>query len=142
MNIIKPFEFALEQKKAKNWDCIYVAVDIHGTIFKPTFSNEEYFDYYPYAKETLQFLSDRPDVKLILWSSSHFNKLLLYLYFLNADYIHIDGINSNEEVIDTELASFKDKFYFNVGLDNNFGFEPETDWKVVYDYVTEKFKGN
>lgn len=139
MNIIKAFETAFEQKEEKNWDYIYVAVDIHGTIFKPTYSDEEYFDYYPYAKKTLQFISDRPEIKLILWSSSHANKLFLYLYHLNSDNIYIDGINSNNEVKDTELASFKDKFYFNVGLDNNFGFEPEKDWKVVYDYLTEKF---
>jgi len=138
MNIIAPFETAFKQKEEKNWDYIYVAVDLHGTIFKPTYSEKENFEYYPYAKETMKLMSDRKDIKLILWSSTHYNKLLLYLYFLNSDYIHIDAMNSNSEVTDTKLASFKNKFYFNVGLDNNFGFDPETDWKTIYDYLTKK----
>lgn len=131
MNIIKAFEHAYRQKAAKKWDYIYVAVDIHGTIFKPTYSSfySHNDEYYPYAKEVLQMMSRRKDIKLILWSSTPSDILVKYWKnFYNNDNIIFNYINENPEVKDTNIASFKNKFYFNVGLDDKFGFEPETDW--------------
>lgn len=128
MNLIKSFENAYQQKARKGWNCIYVAVDVHGTIFKPTYSHEENFDYYPDAKEALQMFSRRKDIKLILWSASHYDQLMRYWDKLEKDEIHFYYINSNPEVKDTDLASFDEKFYFNVGIDDKFGFDPMIDW--------------
>lgn len=131
MNIINAFRIAFKQKREKDWDYIYVAIDVHGTIFKPTYSKKEKFEYYPLAKETLQMLCRRRGIKLILWSSSHPEMLEKYVKQLKKDKIDIAYVNENPEVSDTEIASFKQKFYFNVGIDNNFGFEPEEDWKTI-----------
>lgn len=141
MNIIKAFETAFQQKVKKGWDCIYVAVDIHGTIFKPTYkpfysSNDV---YYPFAKEVLQMMTSRKDIKLILWSSTPGNILSKYWanFYYNDDIV-FNFINENPEVKNTDIASFKNKFYFNVGLDDKFGFEPETDWFQLRGYFLEK----
>lgn len=139
MNIIKAFEYAYQQKAAKKWDCIYVAVDIHGTIFKPTYSKDkENYEYYPDAKRTLQMLSARRGIKLILWSASHEKELDKYIQKFEKDWIYFDYVNENPEVESTELASFQSKFYFNVGIDDKFGFEPEEDWGKLYWYFFEK----
>ena len=128
MNIISTFENAFLYRRLKGWDCIYVAVDIHGTIFKPTYSTEEAYDYYPYAKEVLQKLSRRNDVKLILWTASHPDMLEKHKAKLAEDGIHIDYVNENPEVGNSDFANFGDKFYFNVGLDDKFGFDADNDW--------------
>ena len=38
MNIQKVFDNAFIRAKEKNWDYIYILVDVHGTIFKPSYS--------------------------------------------------------------------------------------------------------
>ena len=46
--------------------------------------------------------------------------------------IHFDYANENPEVGNTSFQNFEVKLYFNVGIDDKFGFEPETDWiKVI-----------
>ena len=128
MNLITTFDNAFKLMHLRKWDYIYVAVDVHGTIFKPTYSTEESYDYYPYAKEVLQKLSRRKDVKLILWTASHPEMLEKYKAKLESDGIHIDFINENPEVENSDFANFNNKFYFNVGLDDKFGFDANNDW--------------
>ena len=70
MNIIKAFEAAFYRAKENNWDYIVVLVDIHDTIFKATYSKEENYEYIGKAKDALQVMSARKDIKIILWSST------------------------------------------------------------------------
>jgi len=138
MNIIKAFDNAFERAKYKNWDYIYILVDVHGTIFKPSYLNEEKFEFYPYAKEALQLLSKDPNIKLILWTSSTNQAALDYGAEFNRNKIYFDYLNCNPEVkrqpTDPETLDLSEKYYFNVGLDDKFGFEPEKDWKEIYEY--------
>ena len=89
MDIGKAFEVAFKRKKEMNWEKIYVVVDIHDTILRACYENEETFDYYPYAREALQLMTQNFEVKL----------------------------------------------YFNVGIDDKFGFEAETDWVKVIEVL-------
>ena len=125
--IIRTFDKAFETAKRKNWDKIYVAVDLHETCLKPTWQKELSKDYYPFAKEVLQKLSEMKEVCLILWSCSlpEINKE--YFEFFKADNINFDYINENPECPSTDYANFDLKLYFSVGLDDKFGFEPEED---------------
>ena len=68
MDIGKAFEVAFNRKKEMNWEKIYVVVDIHDTILRACYENEETFDYYPYAREALQLMTSRDDICMILWS--------------------------------------------------------------------------
>ena len=139
MNIIKTFNNAFERAKAKNWDYIYILVDVHGTIFFPSYLNKENYEFYPYAKEALQLLSKDPNIKLILWTSSTFEAAMDYSIVLNRNKIYFDYLNCNPEVerqsTDPETLDLSSKYYFNIGIDDKFGFEPETDWKLIYDYL-------
>lgn len=136
MDIIGAFEAAFNRAKENNWDYIVVLVDIHDTIFKGTYSKEENFEYLGKSKEALQLMSARKDIKIILWSSTFSkNKYILQLY---KDNIIVDAFNRNIEGIEnTEIACFDEKLYFNVGIDNAFGFDPERDWNQIYNYLIQ-----
>ena len=141
MNIVKAFDNAYERAKVKNWDYIYILVDMHGTIFTPSYLKEEKYEYYPYAKEVLQLLSLYTDTKLILWTSTRPIDTVEYQKVFMNDDIYFDYVNENPEVerqpTDPESLDLNQKFYFNIGIDDKFGFEPETDWKLIYDYLTK-----
>ncbi|MCR5549876.1 MAG: hypothetical protein K6F40_02915 [Bacteroidales bacterium] len=137
MSITTAFATAFGKKVAKNWDKIFVLVDIHDTILRACYENEETYDYFPQAREALQMLSDRPDVCLILWSGCYPDKLEAYLRRFEADGIHFDYANENPEVGNTPMACFDAKLYFNVGIDDKFGFDPATDWAEVMEAVGE-----
>ena len=134
--IVKTFEKAFETAKRKNWDRIYVAVDSHETVLKPTWSKTLSHEYYEYAKETLQLLSQKKEICLILWSCSlpEFNQQ--YLDSFAKDGINFDYVNENPECPSTDYANFDLKLYFSLGLDDKFGFMPNEDWKALHDYLT------
>ena len=48
------------------YDTCYIAVDLHNTVFVPTFDKKETFTYFRWAKQCLQMLSKMPFVKLIM----------------------------------------------------------------------------
>ena len=139
MNILKVFDIAFERAKEKNWDYIVVLIDIHDTIFKGTFSQTENYEYLGKSKETLQLMSNCKDIKIILWSSTF--KKNNYIMQLHKDNINVDAFNKNIEGIqNTEIACFDEKPFFNVGIDNAFGFDPENDWQLIYDYLINKYQ--
>lgn len=137
MGIKKAFDAAFIRMREKNWEKIYVVVDIHDTILRACYDDEETYDYMPSAKQALQMMSLRKDICLILWSSSHRDKLMEYTRHFLDDGIRFDYINENPEVDNTRLQSFEEKLYMNVGLDDKFGFDGETDWKIVCQVLEE-----
>lgn len=138
MDIKKAFDAAFIRMREKDWEKIYVAVDIHDTILRACYDDEETYDYFPLAKDTLRAMSLRVDICLILWSSCHRDKLMEYAQHFLDDGIRFDYINENPEVGNTHLQNFEEKLYMNVGLDDKFGFEPMTDWEVI-GHVLEEY---
>ncbi len=131
MNISKAFEVAFGRMADKGWDKIYVIVDIHDTILRACYEQHETYDYLPYAREALQLLTQRQDICLILWSACDEAKLATYLGHFEQNGIHFEYANCNPEVENTALSCFDDKLYFNVGIDDKFGFDGENDWAEV-----------
>lgn len=144
MNIQKAFDNAFQRATDKNWDYIYVMIDVHGTILKPSYNTKEKYEFYPYAKEVLQFLTNNTNIKLILWTSSTETASKNYIDICYKNNIIFNYINSNPEVKrepnDPITLDLSKKFYFNVGIDDKFGFEPETDWEDIYNYLINKIK--
>ena len=136
MNISKVIESTFKRAKEKNWDYVVFLVDIHDTIFKGTYSNIENFEYIGKAKEALQLMSSRPDIRIILWSSTYNkNKYILQLY---KDNINIDAFNRNiQDIQNTDIACFNEKPFFSIGIDNAFGFDPENDWEEVIEALNK-----
>jgi len=138
MSIEKSFEKAFARMEDQKWDKIYVLVDIHDTVFESDYSKTYEFKWIGESKTALHMLSDRHDVCLILWSGTHRKEIADHyeLEFVKNG-IYFEYINENPEVGDTEIYS-KDKIYFNVGIDDKFGFEPETDWKKIVNFLKSR----
>jgi hypothetical protein len=124
--------------EAKEWYETYWAFDIHGTISLPDYrKTSKEIEYYPFAKETLQLISQtRPDIILILYTSSYPEELKIYYDTFKADGINFKYVNENPEIADAKgsFGYYDKKFYFNVLVDDKCGFEPDTDWEPIYKF--------
>ncbi len=119
---------AFAAKKEKGWEKLYFCIDVHDTIIP---SGTENTDFYPVAQEVLKSLSDRADIVLILWSSSHMSLIASGMNWLASHGINIDYVNCNPEVGHSDRCDFSQKFYMNVILDDRAGFEGATDWALI-----------
>jgi hypothetical protein len=137
MSIEKSFDNAFKRMKDRNWEKIYVLVDIHDTIFEAWYHEKENHKWYPFAKEALQIMNYARNISLILWTSSYKESINEYLEYFKANGISFDMVNSNSETKNNELSCFDEKTYFNVGIDDKFGFDAETDWEILYNYLVE-----
>jgi hypothetical protein len=141
MDIRKSFDRAFERMHQRNWERIYVLVDIHDTIFEACYHNKEEHKWYPFAKEALELMSYASNISLILWTSSYRDAIeSVYGETFRKNHIKFDYININPETKNNDLSCFDEKTYFNVGIDDKFGFDADTDWKVVYDYLVEAIR--
>ena len=124
--------------RSKEWYETYWAFDFHSTIIKPSYNmNDLKVVYYPYAKEAMQLISLRDDIITIAWTSSFPNEIAEYIKQFEKDGIHFNHIGKNPE-ISSSLGNFgyyKDKFYFNILFEDKAGFDAETEWKGIYEYL-------
>jgi hypothetical protein len=136
-SIIKPIERSYKIAKERGWDILYWAIDVHGTI-QPGNYKDSNGPFYPYSLKVLKLLSDTPHIKLIFFTSTFkkevdkLSELLLNKYDIKFDYL-----NENPEISNTAYGDYSTKFYFNVMLEDKAGFDPEEDWKTIYNYLIE-----
>jgi hypothetical protein len=134
-----------EYKEKRGWEKTYWFFDIHGTILKPnyTYGNTPK-DFYPYAKETLQFLSKLPDICMILYTCSHPHEIEEYIKLFEENDIKFQYVNDNPEIV-TDVngyGCYDKKPYVNVLFEDKAGFDPETEWKLVLFLMREKYGKN
>ena len=138
MRLISYIEKVFNGLNNGSFKCIYIMVDVHNTILKPTFDKKETFEYFPYAKETLKLLSDNENIKLIMWTSSYDEKIQMYLKHFEENGIIFNFVNENKEYGNVSFACFDTKFYYDFGIDDKFGFDAENDWEEIYTFLTKK----
>lgn len=122
--------------KVRGWDYTFWAIDIHGTMIKPDYSatnGEIPMEFYPDAKEVLQMISNRSDIKMILYTCSYPEEQKKYLKYFEENGINFDFLNKNPEVKTGQDSHgyYEDKPYMNILLDDKAGFKPEgknNDW--------------
>lgn len=138
MSIVKYIKRMFAHSFSKEWYDTYWTIDLHGTIIKPTYEGTEMV-YYSYAKQTLKLLSERPDIKIILWTSSFPKEIEIYLNEFKKAGIVFDSINENPNISSKNgnFGFYEKKFYFNVLLDDKAGFKPETEWEKLYFYLLD-----
>ena len=120
----------------KAWFETYWAIDLHGTILYPNHSKSpQDIRYYPKAKETLQYMTQRPDIILFTYTASYPEQLANYLTQFEKDGIRFNYINENPDISEAKghFGRFDQKPYFNVLLDDKAGFDPMTDWLSLYE---------
>lgn len=131
MNLFN-IERAFQDKAKRNWEKLFVCIDVHDVILEGKYSlMNEGANYMPNAIKVLRQWSDRKDMCLILWTSSHITPTTKVLEDLERQGVHFDYVNSNPECPNTALCDFDKKFYFNILLDDKAGFVGETDWFLI-----------
>lgn len=135
MSLIKYIKKVFSDQKEGKYSNIYILIDIHNTILVPSFDQEENYIYYPYAQKVLELLSSNPNVKLILWSSTYQDKIQNYIDNFIKNGIVFDYINQNPEIANSSFGCFDHKFFFDIGIDDKFGFDPNHDWKKIYNFL-------
>lgn len=143
--LLEWLEKMFKHSEQKQWYETYHAFDIHGVISKPSYRKNDFtLVYYPYAKETLQFLTkNRPDMILFLFTSSYPNEIEKYLNQFEKDGIFFKYVNENPEISDSKgsFGCYDKKPYFNSYWEDKAGFRPEIDWKPLYEYfVNSNYK--
>jgi hypothetical protein len=127
---------ALFKMEERQWDKLYVAVDLHDTVAKSSYKDTTKVDYYPEAVSVLQELSDDPRFCLILFTSSFLKNCLVITHELRLKYnIYFSYINSNPEVCNTEYGDFTKKWYYDLMLDDKAGFDHKVDWYAIREAI-------
>lgn len=123
---------AYEKAHARGWDRVYWMVDLHDTAIAATYASGGGITLLPGAGETLRWLLTFPETRIILWSSMSPELLAAHreALFAEADRGRV-YLNENPEEGDTAYASFQQKPYFNVLLDDKAGFDHARDWAAV-----------
>lgn len=119
----------------KEWFETYFVIDLHGTIIKKTYKqHDENVEYYPYAKELMQLLTKRKDIKLIMYTCSHPKEIEYYNSVFLKDGIIFDSFNENNDISSRNgnFGFYEKKFYFNIMMDDKAGFEPEVELEALY----------
>ncbi len=131
MNIFN-IERAFSEKVKRNWDEIYVCIDVHDVILEGKYNlMNEGAAYFPNALRVLKNWTNRKDIFLILWSSSHIAPTVKVMEDLAKEGVKFDFVNENPRCPSTALCNFGKKFYFNILLDDKAGFEGATDWLLI-----------
>ena len=148
--ILTWIEKMFNHAKEKEWYETYHSYDVHGVISKPDYRKTEQvgqeftINYYPYAKETLQFITkNRPDMILFLFTSSYPDEIDRYMKQFKKDNIYFKYVNENPEISDAKgsFGCYEKKPYSNSVWEDKAGFDPDIDWKPIYDYfVNSKYR--
>jgi hypothetical protein len=138
--IIDAIEAALTRKEKQGWEKTYWLFDLHDTVISSTYHKDKVEEFYPHALEVSKILNDRKDICLILYTSSHPEKIEVYLEKFKKLGINFEYVNENPEAFNSDYANFDKKFYFNVMFDDKAGFHPLKDWLPVYEYLKELWK--
>ena len=135
MSIVRAFDKAFQKKEERNWDVIYVFVDIHETMIHPTYELKGEMRFYPYAIEVLWAMTQRDDISLGLYTCSYPEEIENYIKSFKERGIEFDHVNKNDWEESNKYGCFKQKPYFNVLLEDKAGFDPEEDWLMLADYL-------
>ena len=121
-------ERSFEQMKERGWERLYWFIDFHDTIAVADYGDLTKREFFPKAKEVLQFLTNKPEICLVLWTCSHRDDIDDMIKWLKKHDITFEYINENPECQTTKRMNVESKPYYNVLLDDRSGFNPTSDW--------------
>lgn len=130
VSLIRAIKRAYSVMSERNWDTVYWAVDLHGTVITSNYESGTYEYICEEAKLALQAISDLPETKLILWSSMYEADQDNITNLLRSDGIRVEWFNENPDAQNTATGCFDQKFYFSVLVDDKAGFDP-SEWTEV-----------
>ena len=127
MSLVNSIEKMFQDKKERNWDRLYIAIDLHDTIAKS--GRDISLHVYPEAARGLIYLSTISYITLILYTSTHIDKLKEFYNWCDVNGIIFKYLNDNPECsTDLHHGDYSKKPYFNLLLDDKTKFDYQTDW--------------
>lgn len=128
-------------KEQRGWNRIYWSIDLHDVIIEGKYNKfNDGRELAPFCREVIQLLRTHDENCLILWTSSHAGPIIDMRSWLSSQGVTLDYINANPECQNTDLCDFRQKFYFNICLEDKAGFDWRTDWKDIYEMlITEVY---
>lgn len=121
-----------EKARNRSWDKFYVFVDLHDTVLAPSYTkNDISRTFHDGAISCLQYMSNRPDIILILFTSSKEGHIEQYQKMFEELGIHFQYVNENPEQVNTFYADFTKKPYMSLLLDDKAGFNPKMHWRLL-----------
>ncbi len=131
MNLFN-IERAFKNRAAKGNPKVFILIDLHHTVIEGKYNRfNEGASIYPGALEVLQQWTKRPDICLILWTSSHWDAIAKVRERLAEQDVWFNYVNSNPEVPNDDLCDFEHKPYFDILIDDKGGAEGSTDWHLI-----------
>jgi len=134
MSILKAIKKTEKRAAERGWNKVFYFFDIHETVLYPDYNNKEKLRFYPYAKEVLQYLSERKDISISVYTCSYPDEIARYIEFFKENDIYFEMVNKNSEVANNSYGYYRDKPYFNVLFEDKAGFDAEEDWLWVAEY--------
>lgn len=123
-----------------DWDRLFLMFDLHGTIIKPNrIVGSTDIQYYPFAKETLQLISNRDELDLNIYTCSHEYEVKEYQKKFKNDGIFFKYVNENPDVETNGYGNYDKKPYMNILFEDKAGWDPHK-WKYIYDYFKERYR--
>ena len=126
-----------ELNKKRGYKKFYMLIDLHDTVMVGSKSAEESLEFVSsYCKFALRGLSTMDDIVLIMWTSTWPQKWQDIIEpWLKQNEIYFKYFNENPECLSNKYSYFGYKFYFDIGLDDKFGFDV-SHWNEVHEFVT------
>ena len=135
-SIMKIVERQYRKCMKNHWYESYWMVDFHGVISNPNYEiGKLHLDFPEGARQSLQILTRRKDIRLILYTSSYPDQVMKYLEMLDKHDIRFDYINENPEIRSYEdFGYYETKPYFDVYLDDKAGFDI-SEWPEILKFL-------
>lgn len=136
-DIIDVIQRQYDKQMKQQWYESYFLIDMHGVIIRPNHKDElvNRLDFYDFAQRSLQMLTNRPDIRTILYTCSHDYQIRHYVNLLGLHNIEFDYINDNPEIGEGDYGDYTHKPYFDVYLDDKAGFNADEEWYDIFTWL-------
>lgn len=134
MSIVRAIDKCLTSMEKRGWDKVYFYFDIHETVLYPDYNNVDKLKFYLHAMEVLQYLTQRKEIVIALYTCSYPKEIERYIKFFAEHNIKFEYVNKNPDVKNTNYGFYEDKPYFNVLFEDKAGFDAENDWLLIKQY--------
>lgn len=121
----------------RNWDKIYWCIDLHGTCLTSNYNSDEFEFINDDVISALRLINDRKSSVIILWSSCYPEDQIKIVQLFEHYGISVDFFNENPLVSNTKTGDFSKKFYMSILIDDKAGFDPNTDWNKVINFLNK-----
>ena len=127
-------------KHSEKYPHIFWKIDLHGVCLRSSYQSGEYEWINDQVVPALKEIMKCPHSKIILWSSCYDHEQQKIIEFFNKSGVRVDFFNENPMFANTEYGCFDQKFYFSILIDDKAGFDPDTEWKMIHDFLVDKNK--